>query len=208
MKVFSLTLVLIYVGLSLSGQYLNAIYEIFGLSLEGIESGRVWQLLSYGVLHGSWWHLGVNVALLLLLGIKLQHILGWKKALVVTGLGVFVGGLCHLLLNVFLPVDQQGVLVGVSGGMMALLICLTTLDPDYSNGITRIRARHLGMGFFISSLILTLLTPSLGIVGLSRLGESLGGVFGYEMFYVSHACHFGGGIAGLIYGRYILRMIR
>ncbi|MFC5051721.1 rhomboid family intramembrane serine protease [Rubritalea spongiae] len=208
MKTFCLLLILIHVVLSTCVQDVNAIYEVFGLSLDGIVNGKVWQFLSYGFLHGNWWHLAVNTMCIALLGLKLQQILDWKKALAVTMLAVLLGGGGYLLMNVFLPENQQGVLVGVSGGMMGLLLCLTTLDPDHRIWVTRIRSKHLGMGFLISSLCLALLTPALGVPVFSSIGEMLGNVFGEEMFYVSHACHFGGGIAGLFCGQYILRMIR
>lgn len=204
MKVFSLILVLCFIVLRLAGDGINTAYELFGLSLDGMGQGRVWELVSYGFLHGSWWHLTANTAIVILLGSKVQRILDCKSALTVTFFGVVLGGFMHLLMNVFLPENQQGLLVGISGGMMALLLCLTTLDPDHQLRPLRIRSRHLGLGFLLSSLLLALLTPSLGIAGFATLGRSLGEAFGSDIFYVSHACHFGGGIAGLFYGKYIL----
>jgi membrane associated rhomboid family serine protease len=205
MKSLSVILIFIHVLLSLAVQETQEIYELLGLSLSGVSQGRLWEFVSYGLLHGSWWHLAVNVSLVLLLGTKIQRILGVKKSILVVLLGIVVGGLGHLLFNLFLPVTERGVLVGISGGAMALLLCLTTLDPDTQLRGMRIRFKHLGMGFLLSALLLTLLTPSLEIVGFTNVGAAMVQAFGGDIFYVSHACHFGGGLAGLLYGHFILR---
>lgn len=205
MRLLCAILLICYLALRCSGENLDVLYTFLGLSLDGIGKGRVWQLVSYGCIHATWWHLLVNGMLLWLLGCKLQHILDKRRALIVTLLGVLAGGLAHLVFNLFLPQNQQGLLVGISGGVMALLLCLTTLDPDHQLKPLRMRAKHLGLGFLLSALFLSLMTPSLEVIGLSRFGGVLAEIFGKEMFYVSHACHFGGGLAGLFYGRSILR---
>src|SRR4051794_4544129 len=56
-------------------------FEIFGLYREGIFLGRLWQPLTYALLHGNWLHVVVNSLCLLMLGAKLEHALGARIVL-------------------------------------------------------------------------------------------------------------------------------
>ncbi len=200
MKVFPLLLLIVFTMVSTHGGILGnlELYDTYGLSLEGIKCWEIWQLVTYSLLHGTWGHVLVNVVLLYFIGRKLNGVLSKRVSLHVALIGCLLGGVSHLLLTIFLPQSEQGLLVGSSGVVMALFLCVTTLDGDRYYPIFRIRARFLGLGFLLSSLILALFTPSLGIPGFSIIGGCLAELIGDEIFYVSHACHFGGGLAGLI----------
>lgn len=207
MKSLSYLLVLIYVLVAATGGVVanDWWYDQFGLSQEGIGSGKIWQLLSYGLLHGNAYHLIVNVVLLWVLGGKLQSVIGSKKAMLILTLGVLAGGVFQLVLSYRVEADQMSLLVGVSGGLMALLLCLTTLDPYRVMRPLRIRAKHLGLGILMSEAILTLIDPTLGIPVLSGIGQYVARQMGESIFLVAHACHLGGGIAGLCIGKVILK---
>lgn len=203
MKPLSYLLVLLYVLAEVSGRVAGNSwwYDQFGLSQEGVEAGKFWQFLSYGFLHGNTYHLIVNGILLWLLGGRLQSNIGIKKSIFVLALGVFVGGALQLALSYRIDADQPSLLVGISGGLMALLLCLTTLDPYRVMRPLRIRAKHLGLGFLLAEGVLTLIDPSLGLPVLSGVGRQVASTMGEPIFLVAHACHFGGGIVGLYLGR-------
>lgn len=169
-------------------------YELFGLSRAGISESRYWQIFSHGWLHGSWGHLLVNAVLVWLLGTRLEWMMGWRVMLGVTALGIVTGGVMHLLLG-------HGLLVGISGGAMALLLCLASLSPDARVLPLGISARNLGRGVLIGELLLALVDPMLGMPGFSRIGGLLVDRGFASVFLLGHACHFGGGLAGICWAR-------
>lgn len=178
-------------------------YHTFGLSRDGFLAGQAWQPLSYGFLHGSTVHLLLNAVVLVLIGGRVEHILGGGPALRIFLLGVLGGGGVHLLL---VPGGTDTpILVGASGGAMAWLLTLTTLSPESRMWPLPVSARNLGIGLLLASALLAAVNPALGVPGLAavgRLAESLGlGSIGA----IGHACHLGGGIAGWVAGRWILR---
>ncbi|MEO1856252.1 MAG: rhomboid family intramembrane serine protease [Rubritalea sp.] len=206
MKSLTFLLVFIYLLIETMGGVManNECYYQLGLSQQGIESGKIWQFLSYAVLHGNTYHFVVNGILLWVLGGKLQSIVGVKKAISILAVGVTTGGGLQLGLSYLTENGHSSLLVGVSGGIMALLLGLTTMDPCRVLRPLRIRARHLGLGFLMSEAIFTLIDPSLGIPVLTGVGHHVASAMGEPIFLVAHACHLGGGIAGLILGKIIL----
>lgn len=178
-------------------------YEWLGLSREGILSGKIWQLFTYGFLHGNWWHACVNAFLLLLIGSRIEQMVGRATLVKATIFGILGGGLGHLALA---PGSAGSpLLVGMSGGFVGVLILLTTLSPQSRMMPIPVSGKSLGLGILAAELILALVNPGLGAPGFSALGKwmvanGMGGCFD-----MGHACHFGGGIAGWLYGRWLLR---
>lgn len=177
---------------------LGALYENLGLSRDGVMSGKIWQIVSYAFLHGSWWHAGLNSLFILVIGSRIEHMAGPGALSKVVGLGVLGGGLGHLLLG-------SGLLVGLSGGCLALLLLLTTLSPESRMFPLLISGKSLGLGILLAALILALINPALELPGLSELGEFLADQGMGSWFRMGHACHLGGGLAGWFYGRWVLR---
>jgi membrane associated rhomboid family serine protease len=173
-------------------------FEIFGLSRSGFFEGRIWQPLSYGILHGNWLHAGLNAAFILLIGSRIEFIAGRPAMLKVTLAGALAGGLAHLLLG-------SGLLVGMSGACMALLILLTTLSPESRMFPLPVSGKSLGLGLLMAALLLALIDPALGIPVASSAGKALTNNGMGSWFQLGHACHFGGGLAGWLCGRWLLR---
>jgi len=173
-------------------------FETFGLGSAEFLRGKPWQVATYGLLHGGWWHAGLNGLLLLLLGARIEHIAGKAVMLRTLAAGVLAGGLSHLLLG-------HGLLVGLSGGCLALLLLLTTLSPQSRMMPLALSAQNLGLGILIAALILALINPALDLPGFSSAGRTLEEHGMGSWFQIGHACHFGGALAGWIYGRWILR---
>lgn len=163
-------------------------YETFGLSRQGIFSGKVWQIFTYGLLHGGWLHAGGNSLLVLLIGSRIEHMAGGSAVVKALAGGILGGGVAHLLLAP--GGDGAPLLVGMSGGCLALLLLLTTLSPQSRMMPLPVSGRSLGMGILVAELLLALMDPAQLVPGFSKLG---------------HACHFGGGLAGWAFGRWLLR---
>jgi len=173
-------------------------YETFGLSRAGFLSGKAWQLMSYGLLHGSWWHAGLNALFVLSIGPRIEAITGSGAMVRAMLAGVLAGGLCHLLLG-------SGLLVGLSGGCVALLLLLTTLSPQSRMLPLPVSGKSLGLGIMAAEFLLALGDPALGLPVVAVAGRWLAAHGMESWFRVGHACHFGGGLAGWLYGCWLLR---
>lgn len=174
-----------------------------GLSREGVFAGKIWQLVSYGLLHGAWWHLAINAFFLLLIGSRIEHMVGRPALVRAIAWGVLGGGLGHLLLA---PGGVEApLLVGLSGGCLGLLILLVTLSPQSRMMPLPVSGRSLGLGILAAELILALMNPAWGVPWLADLGSELEAIGMGQLFQIGHACHFGGGIAGWLFGRWLLR---
>jgi len=177
---------------------LKDVFEFFGLSRDGFLAGKIWQIVSYGLLHGAWWHAGLNVLWVLVIGSRIEWMAGSPTMMRATLAGVLGGGLCHLLLG-------TGLLVGLSGGCVALLLLLTTLSPQSRMFPLPVSGKSLGIGIMLAALAMALIDPALNVPGLAAAGSLLAGHGMGAWFHMGHACHFGGGLAGWLYGRWLLR---
>ena len=176
-------------------------YVIAGLSRAGLMHGYAWQLLSYGFLHGSWFHLLCNIIFLLLMGSRIEFMLGGVTLLKVFLLGIIGGGLCHLLLGS----SGENVLVGASAGCVALLLLTTTLSPQSRMAPLPLSAKNLGAGVLLGSLFLSLFQPGLHLPFFAEIGRTGSRIFGEDLFQVGHACHLGGALSGWLHGHWMLR---
>ena len=185
-------------------------YDVVGLSKPGLLAGKVWHLLTYSLFHGYWMHLLLNLAVIYAVGGRVMRILGGRAFARIYLAGVLAGALLHVLLFPAYPLGEghtpaQMPLVGASGGMMALLLALTSLSPDSRMWPLMVSGKNLGRGLMLSTLILFLLSPGLGIPVLGALGGLLRDEAGMgALFQVSHMCHFGGGLVGMIFARRLL----
>jgi hypothetical protein len=84
---------------------------------------------------------------------------------------------------------------------MALLLCLASLSPDARVMPLGVSARNLGRGLLIGELLLALADPMLGMPGFSQLGGWLVDQGFASVFQLGHACHFGGGLMGMLFAR-------
>lgn len=177
------------------------LYVDLGLSRDGQIHGRVWQWITHGLIHGNWLHLVLNAAALLAVGPRLERIGGlrlWTR--LVLG-GLLAGGAMHLLASG----ANDRPLVGASGCVMAALLWLTSVSPGSRMWPIPVSGKSLGMGMLLASAGLMLINPELGLPVFSDWGRGLVSVLGESLFDVSHACHFGGALAGWMGARWTLR---
>lgn len=201
--IWAVSLVLMHVLLDSLGGVTRepgvSIVEHFGLNREGILSGHLWEVFTYGFIHGSWAHLFFNVMLILMLGSLIEDIVGGLILSQAIGCGMIFGGVIHALMV------PEGLLVGASGGCVSIFILYATLSPQSRVLPFFVSLGFLGAGFLLSSFLIALMNPELRIPVFSKWGASLDGVGLREIYGVGHACHFGGGLAGWATGRWILR---
>jgi len=175
----------------------------FGLSREGVLSGKIWQIFTYGFLHGGWWHAGLNALFVLLVGSRIEHMAGRAVLVKAVMLGVLGGGIGHLMLA---PGGEHApLLVGLSGGCIGLLLLLTTLSPQSRMMPLPVSGKSLGLGILFAELFLALVDPGLRLPGFEIFGKFLVSHGMGSWFELGHACHFGGGIGGWLLGRWLLR---
>jgi membrane associated rhomboid family serine protease len=179
------------------------IYLALGLRREAVMSGSLWQVLTYACLHGNGWHALINALCVLILGSRVEHLLGRGGFLTTMAVGVAGGALGHLLLAD--GGSQAFPLVGISGACVALLLVITTLSPQSRMFPLPVSGRSLGLGILSAALLLALVNPKLGLPGLAQIGRMLVAHGQGSWFAMGHACHLGGGVAGWLYGRWILR---
>lgn len=187
----------VFAGYVTMGEAAGWYYQL-GLERAGFLSGKIWQIGSHAFVHGGWWHAGLNALFVLLIGSRVEHISGRAVMLRVVAAGIIGGGAGHLLMG-------AGLLVGMSGGCMALLLLLTTLSPQSRMMPLPVSGRSLGFGILLAALLLALVNPQLGAPGFSEIGRAMERHGLGSWFKMGHACHFGGALAGWIYGRWILR---
>ncbi len=203
-----LVLVMIHLGLIFAGGPPESLryYESFGLSLQGLSDGMIWQPLTYALFHGDWFHLGINLLLLGFAGARVTQILGQQACFAIIVLSILVGGLMHLLTEMFLVFRgfEASHLIGISGACFALLITLLTLSPHGSLRLVPVSGKNLGLGLVLGEALLWLMNPGLGLPVFAAMGEYLVSWGGAGLFGISHACHLGGALVGWCFARRVL----
>jgi len=179
-------------------------YVLFGLTGDGLfHHGRVWQLATHAWLHGGLAHLLVNGLFLGLAGSRVERMLGWRVFARVCAWGVLGGAVGHLASASWS--EDAAPLVGASGACMALLLLITTLSPESRMWPLPVSARNLGLGVLMAAAILVVIDPAHGMPGLSMAGRWISGHGMGSWFEIGHACHLGGGLAGWLFARWLLR---
>lgn len=171
---------LVQILFQINGSYLFE--RVFGLSLTGIRDGMVWQLFTYMFLHGSAFHLFVNMLVLFFLGPELEYVLGGRRFPIVFFLSGILGGVGWLLISY----PFEGVCIGASGAIFGLIGIFAALFPQRDVTL---------LVFFVLPVTMKawVLAVGLGLLQLFMIISPDGGG-------VAYAAHLAGGIAGYVYG--------
>ena len=153
----------------------TAFFDLFGLTPHTVVTkGYVWQLVTYMFLHGSPWHLILNMFVIWMFGNPLESVWGGNRFLnyyLICGLG---GAFLSFLFSF------NTTIIGASGAGYGILLAYAVLFPYseiYVWGLFPVRARTLVIFMVIIEL-------ASGITG--------GGG-------IAHFAHLGGMAAGFIY---------
>jgi membrane associated rhomboid family serine protease len=164
----------------------SSLFPVLALSRDGLLEGGWWQMITHAFLHGSLFHLLVNMVALWFTGPILEELLGgWRYLLLYFG-GIVAGGLLQTF-STATSID----LVGASGAVCALLVGFATLLPKLP----------------ITALIFFVIPVRMkaGTLGwLVILGSFLFWLLGIKDG-IGHMAHLGGGIAGFLICRIYLR---
>lgn len=163
------------------------------LSLDGIERGWLWQLITYQFMHAGWLHLFLNGWVIFMFGRELEDLLGVKKYLALIFSGGVVGGVFQMLAAFLWPQYFGGSVVGASAAGFGLIAAYAAMFPK--------RELQLLLFFFIPINIRakTFLIVSAGVAlaGFAFPGKIFPGV--------AHVAHLGGMAMGWFYVRNILQ---
>jgi len=148
----------------------------FGLSWAGLQGGMLWQLVTHQFLHGSLFHLFVNMLGLWFSGRILENLMGGRRFLILYLTCGIAGGLLQVLLV------PGTILIGASGAVFGVVCAFSALFPEM---------RITAMVFFIIPVNLKAKWLGWGLVAISFLFtiSGLGGNIG-------HAAHLGGALTG------------
>lgn len=160
---------------------------VFGLSVSGMMSGQVWQILTYQFLHGGPLHLILNMLMLYVLGNEVERAIGGRHFLALYLLSGALGGVGWLLLTY----PYEGVCVGASAAIFGVLSAFAVLFP---------RQEITLLVFFVLPITLRawILAAILGFIQLVfTISPGIGGI--------AYAAHLAGGVAGLVYSLVLFR---
>ena len=171
----------------------------FGLSLDGLDEGFLWQLLTFQFLHGGILHLLLNCWGIYVFGHAVEETLGRKQMLKLYLLSGAAGGGLHVLGSLLFPshfgaftvygVTHYDSVVGASAGLFGLMAAFATLYPEQDLKV---------LLFFVypvtvSARVLVGVCAGVSVVGILMTRSS-----------VAHGAHLGGMLAGFAYVRLIL----
>jgi membrane associated rhomboid family serine protease len=164
-------------------------HDHFALSVYGLQTWQIWQLITFQFMHGGLMHLLLNCWAIYVFGRAVEEALGRKNLLVLYFSSGVLGGLLQVLAAIAWPAHFGGAVVGASAGAFGLVAAYAVLYPE----------RPLTLLLFFV-LPVTLRSKYL------LLGSALIAIFGvlFPDGAVAHAAHLGGMLFGIAYVRYIV----
>jgi membrane associated rhomboid family serine protease len=163
------------------------IIRVFGLWPPGSGGTfHVWQLVTYGFLHGSLLHLGFNMLAIWMFGAELEKRWNDLRYLLTYLLSVVVAAMTQIAVSGFFPHGSSAV-IGASGGVFGLLLAYALYFPNRVIVIIflpfiRIPARTFVLGYGAVELFLGVTNTDAGVAHFAHLGGLLGGWLGVQYF--------------------------
>ena len=161
----------------------DAFIKYGALSLKGLKSGFVWQLLTFQFLHGGLPHLVLNSVVLYSFGRPLEEFLGKRAFLKLYLLSGFAGGIAQILLAL-VSSRFAGPMVGASAGICGLVAAFALLSPQST----------IYVAFVIPLRAVYFLPLAIGLTVLLMVIPSND--------HVAHAAHLGGMLAGIAWVKF------
>lgn len=162
------------------------IIRLFACTPSSVASGFLWQTLTYSVLHGSFWHLAVNLLGLYFFANRLEYrydtVRYFKFVLFAVGLSALlhIGGSYLFVMLTASPRILSIPMVGMSGLVFAAMMLATLHDPD---------AKIFVFPFPVE-IPLRLYVIIIGVLTLLSIPRTDG---------IAHLAHLGGLIAGWLF---------
>jgi len=167
----------VFILMELLGQK-NILFQLFGLVPQSVlQEYKLWQVITYLFLHGSWIHIIFNMFVLWMFGKDLEVDWGKNEFLIY----YFVCGIGSGLITVLFNINSPVVIVGASGAIYGVLIAFGFAYPNqivHLYGVFPLRVKYVVLGLGIFAFFASLsASPS----------------------KVSHITHLSGMIIGIIY---------
>jgi membrane associated rhomboid family serine protease len=164
------------------------------LSKDGLAHGLVFQLLTYQFLHGSMWHLLLNVVGLYFFGRAMEEVLGSAGMLKLYLASGVIGGLLFVGLGFAFPGKFGSAVVGASAGVFGLVAAFATRAPEQP--ITLLVFFVLPVTFKARLLLI--------IEGCIALAGVLDPLLPHPLFdsHIAHGAHLGGMLTGIAWIRW------
>ena len=144
--------------------------SIFGLVPESVlKRGMIWQLVTYMFMHGSFWHIFINMFVLYMFGSEIERQWGAKefyRYYFITGIGAGV-------ISVLFDPASNIPIVGASGAIYGLLLAFGLMFPDrpiYLYFLFPIKAKYFVLIFGSIAFISAFSATSDGIAHFAHLG--------------------------------------
>jgi membrane associated rhomboid family serine protease len=159
-------------------------YAVFMLNQVGLQNLFLWQPITHMFLHMGPLHILFNMLCLFFAGPMVERRVGPWHYLVIYFLGGIFGGLLQILV-------ANGNLLGASGGVFAVILAFTALEPDRRILLLLffiipipLRCRTLAIGLLSSSLVLLVLSMTVGMFpNLGHMAHLAGGITGWIYVY-------------------------
>jgi len=164
------------------------------LSLEGLQKGYLWQLVTYQFMHAGFLHLFLNSWAIYVFGRELESTLGARRYLALVFSSGIVGGVFQVLSALLAPGLFGGEVVGASACAFGLVAAYATLFPE----------RELTLLIFfvfpatVRARVLLMVSVALAVAALVL------GIF-VKTDNVANAAHLGGMAMGWFFVRKILQ---
>ncbi|MBK8395762.1 MAG: rhomboid family intramembrane serine protease [Leptospiraceae bacterium] len=174
-KILIISNVVVFILQTATYLLLNAkiLEGIFALNPNMVNHFYVFQLVSYGFLHGNFWHIFFNMLNLWFFGAEIENLWGQKRFLILYFLSVFGGGfLTWVIHNLGF---NQGIVLGASGGVFGVMTAFALLWPNREAliwGIFPIKMKYI----VPLSMMLLMFAGGGNIAHMAHIGGILGGV--------------------------------
>jgi membrane associated rhomboid family serine protease len=162
-------------GAEIEGNY-------FALSLDGLEHGYIWQLLTFQFMHAGWMHLIFNSLAIFFFGRAVETVLGRNRFLALYLSSGILGGVLQMLFALLIPKYFDAPVVGASAGAYGLVAAFAVINWTerftllfYFIPLT-MRGRTLLWGIIAFALI-SMADLNSGVANAAHLGGILAGFF-------------------------------
>ena len=154
----------------------------FALSLDGLKSGFVWQLLTFQFMHANWLHIIFNSLVIYFFGRPVETVLGRSRFLTLYLSSGVIGGLVQMLFALAMPTHFDAPVVGASAGASGLIAAFAVMNWEERFTLLiyfipiNMRGKTL-LWISIALAVIGILTPNSGVANAAHLGGILTGFF-------------------------------
>lgn len=156
------------------------LWPIAGVEEAGVPSFEIWQLLTYGFLHGSLTHLLFNMLGFYMLGRKVERFLGSRRYLQYYLTCIVTAAVAQLFVMNLMG-SPPSPTIGASGGVFGVLLAYGLLFPkDVIMMLIPpipLPARWFVVIYGVIELVLGLTGSQTGVAHFAHLGGLVGGFF-------------------------------